>query len=91
MIRRPLAILSEGRLTLSQSRAITLLSLGLIEVFLAPLEEDEKKKKGGGASAFVYNNKKDYREDDLKEKLKKRLLQDDDEIYAIINIFMECH
>jgi len=37
---RPLAILSEGRLSESQIRALTLLSLGWLEVFIAPPPEE---------------------------------------------------
>lgn len=78
---RPLAILSEGRLSESQIRALTLLSLGWLEVFVAPPPEDDRPRviKAG----FVMPEAK------KKNQKTKRLEQDDEEIYAIISTFMK--
>jgi len=78
---RPLAILSEGRLSESQIRALTLLSLGWLEVFIAP-EPDDDRPRVIKAGFVMPESKKNHQ----KMKLLK---QDDEEIYAIISTFIK--
>jgi len=77
---RPLAILSEGRLSESQIRALTLLSLGWLEVFIAPPPEEEPRVIKAG---FVMPESK------RNHQKMKLLKQDDEEIYAIISTFIK--
>lgn len=79
---RPLAILSEGRLSESQIRALTLLSLGWLEVFVAPEPEDDGRPRVIKAGFVMPEAKK-------KNQKTKRLEQDDEEIYAIISTFIQ--
>lgn len=80
--KRPLALLSEGRLSESQIRALTLLSLGWIEVFLAPEEEDDDR--GRRRLNVVYNgNPRNY-----GLELLDRIKRDDDEVLGIIRTFI---
>jgi len=83
MARRSLAILSEGMLSDSQKRSLTLLSLGWIEVtFVRVLdEEDDGRRSLGIVYGHSKPNKTDWRE--------KQLRQEDEEIYAIISTFIQ--
>ena len=65
MAKRPLAILTEGRLTESQVRALTLLSLGWIEVVYVVPDTGERRlpAMGGGEGG-----KKMYSWDRLKQE-----------------------
>jgi len=78
---RPLAILSEGRLSESVIRALTLLSLGWLEVTIVP-EPEEEERRPQAAGAYRPQRK----EIDFKEKALRR---DDEEIYAIISTFIK--
>lgn len=81
--RRPLALLSEGRLSESQVRALTLLSLGWIEVVYVPEEEEEDD--GRRTLGVVYTGpKRDY-----KSELYKRLKEEDEIIFSIISTFVQ--
>lgn len=83
MSRRSLAILSEGMLSDSQRRTLTLLSLGWLELTYVPqVEEEEPRRRGGG-----YPTRTPY--DDRWEKKAEILKREDEEIFAIISTFME--
>ena len=80
--KRPLALLTEGMLSESQIRALTLLSLGWLEVFVAPEEEEEDR--GRRRLNVVYNgNPRNYR-----LELLDRIRKDDDEVLGIIRTFI---
>jgi len=78
---RALAILSEGRLSESQIRALTLLSLGWLEVFIAPPPEEEERGPQAAGAYRPQRKKMDWRD--------RQLRQDDEEIYAIISTFIK--
>lgn len=80
MAKRALAILSEGRLSESQRKTLTLLSLGWLELIYVPDEEEETPIRRGGG---VY--KKIDREKELWDLLKK----EDEEVFAIIRTFIQ--
>lgn len=85
MSKRPLAILTEGMLSESQVRALTLLSLGWIEVVLAPTEIEEIRKRRKMGVVFRNN-------DNVKSKKQQReemVKADDEEILTIIRTFMQ--
>ena len=85
---RPLAILSEGRLSDSQTRTLTLASLGWLELILAPSEVEEirRRRRIGVIVTPSRNNRKKEQEDEYNERIKK----DDEEIIAIIRTFISC-
>ena len=81
MAKRALAILSEGRLSESQRKTLTLLSLGWLELIYVPEEEEEERHSGGGYTV----SKKIDREKELWDLLKK----EDEEVFAIIRTFIQ--
>ncbi len=84
MSRRSLAILTDGMLSESQKRTLTLLSLGWIENALVYVPEEEEPKK----KVRVWNNP-DNPPSPIAERM-KRLKQEDEEIFSIISTFMQC-
>jgi hypothetical protein len=84
MSRRSLAILSEGMLSDSQRRSLTLLSLGWLELTYVPEEPKKKKKKGGGIPWDIVNPNKKKR----KDREKEFRLKEERELLAIIRTFM---
>lgn len=77
---RPLAILSEGRLSESQIRALTLLSLGWLELIYVPEDDGIRDLPivGGGDAAKNYSN------------WRKKLIKEEDEIiFSIISTFIK--
>ena len=84
MSRRSLAILTDGMLSDSQKRTLTLLSLGWIADALVyvPEEEEEKKK------VRVWNNPDS--EPNPIDKRAKQLKEEDEYIYSIILTFIQC-
>jgi hypothetical protein len=84
MSRRSLAILSEGMLSDSQRRTLTLLSLGWLELTYVPEEDDDTRRRRGGGGTY-------YRTpyDDRWEKKAEILKREDEEIFAIISTFIE--
>jgi hypothetical protein len=78
MSRRSLAILSEGMLSDSQRRALTMLSLGWLELTYVPEPVTRRRRRGGGSDGSAIWDKK-------WEILKR----EDEEIFAIISTFME--
>ncbi|MFA7287684.1 MAG: hypothetical protein WC055_02290 [Melioribacteraceae bacterium] len=79
MSRRALAILSEGMLSESQKRSLTLLSLGMIEVTLSPTPTPERRRRGGGRDGSYV--------EDQSHRIK--LQKEDEEILALIRSFIE--
>jgi len=83
MAKRPLALLTEGRLSESQVRALTLLSLGWIEVTYVPAPEEEDD--GRRTLGVVYMGPpRDY-----KQEQYKRLKEEDEVIFSIISTFVQ--
>lgn len=80
--KRPLALLSEGRLSESQIRALTLLSLGWIEVIYVPEPEEDDGRRTLGV---VYMGA----ERNYKQEKFKALKEEDDVIFAIISTFVQ--
>jgi hypothetical protein len=80
--KRSLAILSDGLLSESQRRSLTLISLGWLELIYPPKAEEEDKKRRMGMLIETERN-------DASEIIKK-LREEDNEILAIIYTFMEC-
>jgi len=81
--KRPLAILTEGMLSESQIRALTLLSLGWIEVVYVPTTEEEDD--GRRTLGVVYMGPvRDY-----KQEQYKRLKEEDEVIFSIISTFVQ--
>jgi hypothetical protein len=80
---RSLAILSEGRLSESQKRTLTLLSLGWIEVTMAPVAEPEDD--GVRKLGVIYTGP----ERNLKNEKLKKLQEDDEVIFSIIATFVQ--
>ena len=78
MSRRSLAILSEGRLSDSQRRSLTLLSLGWLELTYVPEEPVRRKRRRGGSSSDTSPSR------DRSNRLRK----EDEEIFAIIRTFI---
>lgn len=77
-MRRALAISSEGMLSDSQRKALTLLSLGMLVLSIEPpIPVIEVEERRGGVKTDLQN-------------VQKRLLQEDDEILSIIYTFMKC-
>lgn len=90
MIGRPLAILSEGRLSDSQIRALTLLSLGWLELTLSEREKEETRKRRRIGVIYTPWNPKERQRKKEEEDLVKRIREDDEEILAIIRTFIAC-
>lgn len=84
MVKRPLAILSEGRITEAQSTALTLLSLGWIEIGLAQSEIEEIRRNN--KLRVIYMGPEQEKPLDRQYK---RQLADDQEVLAIIHTFIE--
>ncbi len=84
MSRHSLAILTDGMLSDSQKRTLTLLSLGWIADALVyvPEEEEEKKK------VRVWNLP-DTKPKPIDNK-DKQLKDEDEYIYSIISTFIQC-
>ena len=78
MSRRSLAILSEGRLSDSQRRSLTLLSLGWLELTYVPEEPVRRKRRRGGSSSDT----------SVSRDKKNRIRREDEEIFAIIRTFI---
>ena len=78
MSRRSLAILSEGRLSDSQRRSLTLLSLGWLELTYVPEGPVRKKRRRGGSSSDTAPSR----------ERKNRIRREDEEIFAIIRTFI---
>ena len=91
MIGRPLAILSEGRLSDSQIRALTLASLGWLELVLSPNEVAEIRRRRGLGRIIMpeWTPREKQRKNDDEERM-KRIREDDEEILAIIRTFISC-
>lgn len=90
MIGRPLAILSEGRLTSSQIRAITLASLGWLDLELSENEKAAIRKKRSIRVVYPQTNPRErQRKRDEEERL-KRIREEDEEMLAIIRTFISC-
>jgi len=82
MAKRPLALLTEGRLSESVVRALTLLSLGWIEITMAPEEPEDDGRRTLGV---VYMGPtRDY-----KQEQYKRLKDEDEVIFSIISTFVQ--
>lgn len=78
MSRRSLAILSEGMLSDSQRRSLTLLSLGWIELTYVPEEPVRRRRRRGGSSSDTSPSR----------ERSNRLRREDEEIFAIIRTFI---
>jgi len=90
MIGRPLAILSEGRLTSSQVRALTLASLGWIEITLSDNEIAAIRKKRSIRVIYPIQNPRDKQQKRDAEERLKRIKEEDEEMLAIIRTFISC-
>ncbi len=84
MANRPLAILSEGRLSEAQSRALTLLSLGWLEIGLSPAVIEEIRR--GFGLRIIYTGPITEKPIDWRNR---QFRAEDEEIMAIISTFIQ--
>lgn len=84
---RPLVILTEGRLSPTQLNTLRLLSLGYLDLVLAPSEVEEiRRRRRIGVIVTPSRNTRKREQDELD----KRIKQEDEEIFSIISTFMSC-
>jgi len=84
---RPLVILTEGRLSPTQLNALRLLSLGYLDLVLAPSEVDEiRRRRSLEVIVTSYPNRRIKEREEENERIRK----EDEEIFSIISTFMSC-
>jgi len=84
---RPLVILSEGRLSPTQINSLRLISLGYLDLVLAPSEVDEiRRRRSLEVIVTSYPNRRIKEREEENERIRK----EDEEIFSIISTFMSC-
>jgi len=84
---RPLVILTEGRLSPTQINSLRLLSLGYLDLVLAPSEVDEiRRRRSLEVIVTSYPNRRIKEREEENERIRK----EDEEIFSIISTFMSC-
>ena len=85
---RSLAILSEGRLSDSQRKALTLLSLGWLAVAIVPEPTDDGRVRRRNFMYVTNYNFLDNSPSLIERKKRDKIKREDEEIMAIIHTFI---
>lgn len=88
MSRRSLAILSEGRLSDSQRKSLTLLSLGWLAVAIVPEPTNDGRVRRRTFMYAINNNFLDNSPSPRIKRNRDKIKKEDEEILAIIRTFI---